>query len=139
MQVHILRLGPGEDLRSALESFARHKAISAGFILSAIGSLSLVTLRFAGQEAANQWQGDLEILTLAGTLSPDGCHLHASVSDALGHVTGGHVLPGCIIRTTAEIVIGTAPELTLSRVHDPETGYRELSVAPTPPTKTGPS
>lgn len=82
MQIHILRLGPGHDLRPALEAFVSDKGIRAGFILSAIGSLSGARLRLAGRETGTHLPGDLELLTLAGTLAPDGCHLHASVSDA---------------------------------------------------------
>jgi predicted DNA-binding protein with PD1-like motif len=133
MRVHIIRLSPGHDLRGALQAFAASPGMGAAFILSGIGSLTQANLRFAGREAATQLQGDLEILALAGTLAPDGCHVHASVSDAQGHVSGGHVLAGCIIRTTAEIVIGVAPNLSLSREHDEQTGYRELSVSPTLP------
>lgn len=135
MHIHVLRLKPGDDLRAALASFVERQGVGAGFVLSAVGSLSRAALRFAGQETGTHLQGDLEILTLAGTLSPDGCHLHASVSDARGHVAGGHVLPGCAVRTTAEIVIGLAPDLAFSRAHDPDTGYRELCVAPINSTK----
>ena len=50
--------------------------------------------------------GPLEIVSLVGTLSADGCHLHASVSNGEGRTSGGHLLEGCPIYTTAEVVIG---------------------------------
>jgi predicted DNA-binding protein with PD1-like motif len=50
------------------------------------------------------------------------------VSDDAGNVLGGHVLEGCIVRTTAQIVIGIPGGLRFSREMDPETGYRELTV-----------
>lgn len=74
--------------------------------------------------------GDLEILTLAGSLSPDGAHLHISVADADGRVTGGHVAPGCIVRTTAEILLAALPDVRFSREPDPASGWDELAIRP---------
>ena len=47
---------------------------------------------------------DADVPQVVVTLSPDGAHLHGSVADANGEVMGGHVMPGCIVRTTAEVV-----------------------------------
>jgi uncharacterized protein len=44
-----LRLPPDIDLRQTLKSIAHTENITAGIILSGIGSLKIVTLRFAGQ------------------------------------------------------------------------------------------
>lgn len=72
----------------------------------------------------------MEILTLAGSLSPDGAHLHMSVADAQGRVVGGHVTPGCIVRTTVEVLIALLPEQRFSREHDVESGCKELVIRP---------
>ena len=85
-------------------------------------------LRYAGQPQAAALHGDLEILTLAGSLAPDGAHLHMSVSDARGQVFGGHVCPGCVVRTTAELLLALLPERRFAREHDPLTGYPELKI-----------
>lgn len=123
-----LRLAPGQDLRTGLTDFiATHKA-TAGFVLQGIGSLSAASLRYAGCSATTELQGNLEILTLAGSLSKDGVHLHMSVSDANGHVLGGHVARGCIVRTTAEILIAVLPEHHFAREFDINTGFDELVV-----------
>lgn len=122
------RLEPGADLRCTLERYARERAVSAAFVVSAVGSLSRATLRYAGAETATIIERPLEIVALSGTLSREGCHLHCAVSDALGKVTGGHVLAGCVVRTTLEVVLGEAPAYRFSRELDPETGYRELVV-----------
>lgn len=45
-----------------------------------------------------------------------------------GTVIGGHLMKGCIIRTTAEITITEAIDLTFKREYDDSTGYDELSV-----------
>lgn len=126
-----LRLLPGEDLRAALE--AQLGGHAAAFVLQGIGSLSVAQLRLAGAEQATEIRGELEILTLAGSLAPDGAHLHMSISDAQGRVTGGHVAAGCIVRTTAEILLAVLPDHEFSREPDAASGFRELVVRPRQP------
>ena len=125
-----VRLRPQQDLRSALESVLVDHKVDAAFVLQGIGSLSTARIRFAGMSEATELHGDLEILTLAGSLSPDGVHLHIAVSDAQGRVIGGHVAPGCIVRTTAEILLALLPDHHFSRVPDAESGWDELVVHP---------
>ena len=132
MRVVPLRLSPGVDLRLALELLLRQEGVQAGCVISGIGSLSVARLRLAGQEAITPLSGDLEILSLAGTLSPDGAHLHIAVADNAGTVTGGHLCPGSLVHTTAELVVGLLPEWHFSRELDPATGYTELKIRPLP-------
>ncbi|MET3496719.1 PPC domain-containing DNA-binding protein [Variovorax boronicumulans] len=132
MEAHALRLNPGDDLRAALDALLAQRGAEAAFVVSGIGSLSGARIRYAGAETATTLEGDLEILTLSGTLSPDGAHLHISVSDSAGQVRGGHVAPGCIVRTTAEILIAWLPEWRFARAHDPATGFPELVPRPKP-------
>jgi predicted DNA-binding protein with PD1-like motif len=68
------------------------------------------------------------VLTLAGSVTPDGAHLHASVSTASGRVLGGHLGYGCLVRTTAEVLVAILPDWKLSREHDDATGYQELAI-----------
>jgi predicted DNA-binding protein with PD1-like motif len=126
MQTLVLRLNPGDDLRASLDAALRHAGAQAAFVVSGIGSLRGASVRFAGAEAAARIEGDLEILTLAGSLSPDGSHIHMSVSDGEGRVFGGHAAPGCVVRTTAEILVAVLPDWRFARGHDPSTGYAEL-------------
>jgi uncharacterized protein len=130
MQAHALRLSPGEDLRDALTRALHELNMQAAFVIQGIGSLSVAQLRFAGEDNATAIRADLEILTLAGSLSVNGVHLHMAVADSIGRVTGGHVAPGCIVRTTAEIVLALLPEHRFSREHDEATGFPELSITP---------
>lgn len=125
-----IRLHPQQDLRGALQAILAEHQVSAAFVLQGIGSLSTANIRFAGMSEATQLQGDLEILTLAGSLSSDGVHLHMTVSDAQGRVIGGHVAPGCIVRTTAEILLALLPDHHFSRAPDAESGWDELVVRP---------
>jgi len=126
MQTTVLRLNPGDDLRAALDLTLKQGGGKAAFVVSGIGSLAGASIRFAGVEAPARIEGALEILTLAGSLSPDGSHLHISVSDAEGRVFGGHAAPGCVVRTTAEILIAQLPDWQFSRETDAATGYAEL-------------
>ena len=87
-------------------------------------------LRLAGATQATAIHGELEILSLSGTLSPDGAHLHIAVADSSGAVLGGHLCAGSLVRTTAELVIGLLPEWRFSRELDPATGYPELRITP---------
>ncbi|MFM0033238.1 DNA-binding protein [Paraburkholderia strydomiana] len=128
MQTHPVRLLPGDDLRAALENVLRQVNMSAAFVIQGIGSLSVAQLRFAGNEGPTELRDDLEILTLAGSLSSDGAHLHMSVADPRGRVFGGHVARGCAVRTTAEILIALLPEHRFSREPDASSGFMELVI-----------
>ena len=102
MEALPLRLSPDMDLRSALERAIATRLCRAAFVISGIGSLRHARLRLAGMAEPDTFDGDLEILTLAGTVSPDGSHLHMSVANREGRVFGGHVAHGCTVRTTAK-------------------------------------
>src|SRR6516225_5903593 len=128
MQTHPVRLSPGDDLRVAVEGLLSQYASKAAFVIQGIGSLSVAQLRFAGAGSPAELHGDLEILTLAGSVSPDGAHLHMSVSDAQGRVFGGHVARGCTVRTTVELLLVLLPDHRFSRSLDPLTGYAELQI-----------
>lgn len=99
-----------------------------------MGSVRDVVLRLAGAEHQHEpmlrtgVDARFEVVSLVGTLSPDGLHLHASLGDETGAVCGGHLVRA-IVHTTAELVIGESPALAFSRVMDPRTGYKELVVS----------
>nr|WP_259735712.1 PPC domain-containing DNA-binding protein [Synechococcus sp. CS-1329] len=99
MKVTPLRLTPGEDLRLALESWMTQQSEQAGCLISGIGSLSVAQLRLAGREESTILRGELEILSLAGTLGADGAHLQIAIADSSGSVIGGHLCLGSLVRT----------------------------------------
>lgn len=123
-----LRLHPGDDLKKSLANFVAAQNIKAGYIITAVGSLSISNLRYAGQSEGFITESKFEILTLSGTVSVQGLHLHITLADETGKTTGGHLLDGNIIYTTAEIVIGEARQLLFNRKPDAETGYAELEI-----------
>jgi predicted DNA-binding protein with PD1-like motif len=124
-----LRIPALADLREVLAALPAEHGVGAAFVVQGIGSLSMARMRFAGAPDFTELRGDLEILTLGGSLSLDGPHLHIAVSDAAGRVTGGHMGPGCVVRTTAEVLVALLPGHRFSREHDPATGFKELFVA----------
>lgn len=131
-RVRAHRLLPSQDLRGEIENLVRSQGIRAGFVLSAVGSLTQVTLRLANQQEARRWNGHFEIVSLCGTLGPDGPHLHMAVSDEQGQTVGGHVLEGCLVYTTVELVLGEATGFIFRRELDPSTTFQELSIQPAP-------
>ena len=79
---------------------------------------------------------DVEIVSLMGTVSEYGCHLHASFSREDLSAFGGHLLPGCTVNTTAEIVLAEIRSCVFTRRPDSETGYEELEIGPAYPEET---
>jgi predicted DNA-binding protein with PD1-like motif len=129
IEAHALRLSPGDDLREGIARYCAEKQLKAACIVAVVGSLKTACLRFAGRNEATVLVGDLEILSLSGTVAAGGkLHAHLSVADRDGHVAGGHALEGCIVRTTAEIILGELPGYEFARGHDPATGYHELQI-----------
>ncbi len=125
-----VRLKPGCDLKTELAQFATDNQLPAAAIISAVGSLSTVSLRFANCPEVTTIDGKHEITSLSGTLSINKVHLHMSVANSKGQMLGGHVTEGSIIYTTAEIVIAKLKALTFTRERCPHSGFRELVINP---------
>ena len=123
-----IRLSPGVDLRRALEEAEGIQGTESAFVVAGIGSLTETRIRYAGESEMERIAGPLEIVSLSGSISPQGAHLHISVSDASGRVYGGHLGHGSIVRTTAEVLIAPLTDWSLTRDHDAATGYDELVV-----------
>ena len=132
LKTYALRLRPGDDLRQQLIAFVQAHHIAAGAMLTCVGSLTMATLRLANQEGPTVYRGHFEIVSLVGTLSAGGSHLHLAVSDSTGRTIGGHLLDGCLVYTTAEIVLGELSALEFRRETDPTFGYQELVVRTAP-------
>lgn len=134
MRAHAFRLPPGADLKEELERLTAVHSLRAGCILSCVGSLSRARLRMPGTigetEDFRTFVEPMEIVSLAGTLCLDGLHVHISLARRDGACIGGHLVPGCIVSTTAELVIGELQQLEFRRSLDSATGYNELSVRP---------
>jgi predicted DNA-binding protein with PD1-like motif len=128
MWAFALRLKPGDDLRRTLEGFAASRQLRAAYVATCAGSLKVAAIRFADQKDATTLTGPFEIVSVTGTFSTDGPHLHISVSDAGGRTFGGHLAEGSLVYTTAEVVIVELVGASFRREIDPTTTYKELVV-----------
>lgn len=128
MKTQAFRIEPGKDLRVELQRFVNDHQLGAAAVVCCVGSLSVAVLRMANGKTIHTFEGGFEIVSLVGTLEQGNCHLHLSISDENGKVIGGHVKKGCIVRTTAEVVIGVLEEVRFARAFDARTGFEELVV-----------
>lgn len=128
IKAHAFRLTKGQDLKVELENYISEKGIKAAVIASAVGCVSKAVVRNAGGEKCITIDKDLEIVSMTGTFSVDGCHLHISLSDDELNTYGGHLKDGCIINTTCEVVILELENYEFTREMDDSTGYKELVI-----------
>ncbi|KIT14565.1 PPC domain-containing DNA-binding protein [Jannaschia aquimarina] len=124
------RLKPGDDLLDRLHAARRDIGADALTLVTCVGSLTRATLRYADRDDAVLHEGRFEIVSLVGTVDPEGHHLHLCIADGAGRVIGGHLVSGATIYTTAEIVVVALDDLSFSRARCGLSGYRELSVEP---------
>ena len=128
MQNYTFRLARGQDLFDSIDAFVMQKQIEAGCVLSGVGSLTHAVLRLANREVYDEYAGYFEIVSITGTVSIHGSHLHIAVSDENGVTIGGHLVSGCKIYTTAEIVIVVFSDVVYKREFAEDSGYNELTV-----------
>ena len=129
LHTHALRLTPGQDLKKEITDFVREKNIEAGWIVTALGSLTDFHIRFANQKSGEKATGHFEILSLSGTLSIHGSHIHICIADENGKTIGGHLLDDNIIYTTAEIIIQQSDKHIFLREPDSITSFKELIIS----------
>jgi predicted DNA-binding protein with PD1-like motif len=130
-KTHPIRLKPGADLRNEIEAYVKQHNIKAGWISTCAGSLTQYNIRFANQSGGSKGSGYFEIVSLGGTVSVNGSHIHISVSDSTGKTIGGHLLDSNIVYTTAEIIIQEDDDFSFTREKDDSTPWEELQIKKT--------
>ena len=130
MDNYTFRLQSGQDLFDSIESFVKEKHIEAGCVLSSVGSLTQALLRLANRSFHTEYNGYFEIVSMTGTVSIYGSHLHIAISDGDGVTIGGHLVSGCKIYTTAEIVLAVFKDAVYKREFAEDSGYEELVIYP---------
>lgn len=107
----IARLDKGEEILEQLQAIAlkEHILLAEVSALGATNDITVGVFRTAEKKyEANNFTGDMEIVSLTGTVSTMGgryyAHLHMSAGDVNGHVFGGH-LNRAVISATCEMVI----------------------------------
>jgi len=129
MKMHIFRLTKGNDLLNSIKSFCEQNNILAGTILSSVGCVYHAKIRDAGGKAIIEINEPLEIISLNGTVSKHRCHLHISFAKTDLSVVGGHLVEGCLINTTCEIILLELDDYKFSKEFDKATGYNELKIS----------
>ena len=129
MRTLSLKLGPGSDLRRSLEQLAIEQG-APGFVLGVVGNLSRAAFQCAGRSGPTILEGDLEIITLQGTVAPGGVHLHLSLSDSDCQVWGGHLEPGTLVLKGADLLVGFLPDSQPAAPDQPAVEVAVLSGCP---------
>lgn len=120
------RLFEEEDLLEAITQTAEKGRVKAGFFFL-IGTLKKAKMGFfhQGRYQPIEMAEPLEIVSCMGNISikQNGplVHAHIAVSNRKGEVFGGHVLPGCVIAATGELVLIEAVDVELQRKLDEKT------------------
>ena len=105
MRFRAIHLDAGADVRRSLEELA-HRENAQGFVLSVVGNMGQATFACPGRTSPTVLSGELEIITLQGTVGPQGVHLHLSFSDGDCQVWGGHLEHGSLILKGADLLVG---------------------------------
>ena len=131
----VARMEPGEDILETLESLVLKENIGAGHLML-IGAISGATLGYFDLETQEykifKVDEDLEVTSCIGNIasSQDGTpvvHAHLVVADEKGTSYSGHLMKGCKVSVTIEVII-TVLEGDLKRAVDDKTGLNLLSL-----------
>lgn len=132
-KVIVVRLEPGEDILKSIEKIVAENSLQSGH-LSLIGAVSRVHLGYFDLEAKVYKDftidEDLEIVSCVGNISrlvdDYVVHAHIVASDVNGKCYAGHLMEGCEVSVTIEIVITEFPEM--KRARDEATGLNLLDL-----------
>jgi predicted DNA-binding protein with PD1-like motif len=133
-RVIFAKMEPGEDVLGAIEDVARKHGVQSGQ-LSLIGAISQAKLGYYHRESAKYRDftvdEDVEVVSCIGDISThEGnlvVHAHMIVADEKGKCWGGHLLSGCTVSVTIELVI-IETEIELIRKRDDVTGLNLLHI-----------
>lgn len=125
---YVIRLKPGQEVKTELVRLAKEKGLEAASIVSAVGSLTDVGLRLANMPDTTHYSGHFEVVSLSGYLAANEFHVHMAVSDGEGRTIGGHVMDGNIVYTTLVVVIEEHLRYRYRREFDPASKYDELVI-----------
>lgn len=123
-KVVFARFYEGEDLLEAVASTSQQHNVTSGFFFL-IGTLKRAVLGYYkdGEYEPIEKAGPLEIVSCLGNISVTAeaeliVHGHIVVSGDDGAAFGGHILHGCLVDATAELVLVASENGILKRVYD---------------------
>ncbi|KJY83189.1 DNA-binding protein [Vibrio galatheae] len=124
-----VRLTKGQDLKLYIQQLVTEHNIHAGTIASCVGCFTQTTMRLAGATDTLQLHELVEIVSVMGTLTAEHQHIHIAVAKKDGSVVGGHLMAGCLVDTTVELILHRYDNHNFSREYDQSTGFTELVVS----------
>lgn len=141
-RIMVGRLLPGSDLIGGLEAICDEHDIAFATVVSCYGSLSSASFKFlqipAGKARAElvlqRLDERVEFMGGQGLIcrTPEGdrdTHLHGSISDARGTLSGGHFVRGANpVYNNMDVVIQELHGVRLIREHDTATDTIEMRV-----------
>jgi predicted DNA-binding protein with PD1-like motif len=132
-RVIIARLEPGDDILRSIESIAAQSKLLSAHI-SMIGAVSKVHLGYFNRAKKEYMdfsvEEDLELVSGSGSITKHDneyvVHAHIVAADETGRCYGGHLLSGCEVSVTIELIISEITEL--KRARDGFTGLNLLDI-----------
>ena len=107
-KIHILRVDPGEDVLTSVQTFLTESGVSQAVVLGGYGTLAEHHLhwvknnRIPAQDIHGTGEGGIEILAMNGLVVDGEPHIHVTLSTTAG-AYGGHLEPDCIAYVLCEI------------------------------------
>lgn len=134
IRVIFAKMEPGEDVFETIGAVAKEHGVRSGQ-LSLIGAVSKAKLGYFHVEASEYRDftidEDVEVVSCIGDISThEGnlvVHAHMIVADETGKCWGGHLMTGCKVSVTIELVI-IETEIELIRKRDDRTGLNLLHI-----------
>ena len=129
----VVRIDRGEEILEKIKELALKENIKLASIsaIGAIDELVVGVYDVAKKEYySNEFKGDLEIVSLLGTINTMNgdfyTHIHLSAGNEKGEVFGGH-LNKAVISGTCEMVVSLI-DGTVDRFYDDETGLNIFKI-----------
>ncbi len=142
----IARILPGCDITEGIKEVCRRHKVSAGAVVSGIGSLQYATFVYVVPDRAaptgakydppRKVEGPMELLGLQGTIGHNrqggiSAHLHGTIVDSQQHLYGGHLIASQNpVLVTAEVMICTVHDGALVKTKDRETNFELFNPKP---------
>lgn len=120
------RLHRGDDLLKEIKNLAKLEQLEAAIVLSSVGCVYQVRVRDASGVTIQEIKENCEIISLNGTISARRTHLHIGFAKQDLSMIGGHLVEGCLINTTCELVLQELDQYSYGKEEDILTGYDEI-------------
>lgn len=126
------RMQEGDDVAESIKKKAENSGVKAG-IFMLIGALKHAELGCykKGEYVTTTLDGPLEVASCMGNIAIDEkgetiVHAHIVVSNDKGEAHGGHLMKGCVVGPTAELVFVEVVGVDLQRRYDEKTKLKLL-------------